>query len=280
MRGAKAVAVVGLILFVGIPAGAQAPAWRFSWKAGQILNYKVEHVTSVAEVIGGAKEQTTSKLNLSKQWKVLSVDAAGVATLQLTLVSMRNEQTRPSGETLLFDSANPDKSTPALKDSLAKFIGTVIAEIRIDANGKVIESKKDPLDRFDAEPPFQVVLPGAVVAQGQSWERPFTIVLNPPQGTGERYAAVQHYQCKEMNAYYARIAVKTAIKNLPPSPLDQVPLFQKLADGEVIFNHSSGMLHGARLRIVRDLTEHQGKNSSYHFESDYKEDFVPATSPK
>src|SRR5687767_5900347 len=114
------VAVVGL--WFASAAGAQGPSWRFDWKKGQELRYRVEHTTTVSETVGKTTEKTSSKLNLLKQWKVLDV-TDGVATLELTLLTMRNEQTRPNGEVLLFDSTQPDKSTPLLKEHMAKFIG-------------------------------------------------------------------------------------------------------------------------------------------------------------
>jgi hypothetical protein len=280
MRAAKFTAVVGLVILGTVPASAQEPSWHFQWKNGQMLKYRVDHNTTVTETVMGVKEQTTSKLKLVKQWKVLAVDGSGVGTLQLTLLSMRNEQIRPNGETLIFDSAEPDKSTPALKDGLMKYVGTPIAEVRIDAQGRVLESKKGPIERYDAEPALLLVLPAGTVTQGKSWERPFTITLNPPQGTGEKYSAVQQYECKETNSQFARIGVRTVVKNMPANPLDQVPLFQRMPEGEVIFNYKSGYLHSAHIRIVRDLTEHQGKNSSYRFESDYREEFVPAATGK
>jgi hypothetical protein len=274
MRRAILAAVVTLAV---TPLGlAQAPEWRFQWKAAQLLNYKVEHNTTVAETIKMAREQTTSKLKLHKQWKVISVDDKGIATLELTLLSMRNEQIRPNGDSLLFDSTDLDKSTPALKEQLMKFVNTPVAEVRIDAAGKVVEVKSGPpLDRYDSEPPFLLTIPVGPARPKQTWERKFTIVLSPPLGTGEKYEAVQEYHCKEMNLHYARVAFKTTIKDLPASPLDQVPLLPKLAKGEVIFSLLDGRMHSVRAHIERELQDHQGKGSSYHFKSDYKEDFVP-----
>src|SRR4051812_43055923 len=105
-----------------VPAApAQAPG-RFAWKKDQILLYRVEQTTTAAEVVDGAKTETTSKHSNLKCWKVLDVDAAGVATFQLWLANLRVEMTKPNGEVLLFDSAAPDKSTPQLRDKLTPFV--------------------------------------------------------------------------------------------------------------------------------------------------------------
>src|SRR5262245_49816115 len=109
MRRYVPAVLLGLAL-VG-PAAAQGAPWRFRWQPNQVLTYRVEHVSSASEVVGSNKVETSSKVNLVNRWQVLAVDAQGSATLQLSLTALRHEQTRPGGEVLLFDSANPDKST-------------------------------------------------------------------------------------------------------------------------------------------------------------------------
>src|SRR5262249_54489017 len=84
-----------LVLLVAITlvqaASAQGGNWQFQFKKGQVLNYQVEHNTVVAEVVEANKVQTQSKLKVTKRWQVEDVDAKGVATLHLSLASMRQE---------------------------------------------------------------------------------------------------------------------------------------------------------------------------------------------
>ncbi len=272
MRFAGTAALVGLV--VTSAASAQTDIRHFRWQTGQVLTYRVEHRTSVAEILNGAKVQTQSRLELVKRWRVLAVDDRGTATVQLTLLSMRSEQVRPDGEILLFDSANPDKSNPDLKKALTKFLGKSLAELRVDANGKVLEVRQGTADTYEAEPPFAIVFPATPVTAGRQWQRSFTITLNPPLGTGEKFTAVQTYTCKAADARQATIAVKTAFTSLPQSPADQIPLFQKQPEGEILFDAQTGRLQRAQLNIVRDLQNHQGPNSSFHFESHYREELA------
>src|SRR4051812_44013630 len=178
----------GLLLVPTAPA--QTGVWAFHWQPGQTLTYRVEQVTQAADNLGETKVETTTKLTNLKRWQVLAVDAQGVATLQLSLVALRIETTTPKGEVLLFDSADPDKSSPQLKEQLVKFIGQPLAVVRLDGRGNLIEvkeSKHGPASRFECELPFTVVLPGAPVQAGMSWERGYRVTLEPPQGTGEKY---------------------------------------------------------------------------------------------
>src|SRR5260370_7744487 len=102
--------VASLVLSAPLPA--QTGGWQFRWQQGQVLTYRVEHISSASEVADGGKSDTTSKLNLTKRWQVQAVDAAGVATLELSLASPRLETTTPGGGTLLFDTTKPVPSTP------------------------------------------------------------------------------------------------------------------------------------------------------------------------
>src|SRR5262249_49812834 len=109
-------------LVLASAAAAQTPGWRFHWQAGQVLTYRVDQVTSASEVVEGKKTETTSKLANVKRWQVLDVDAAGVATLQLSLTSLRIETITPGGEVMKFDSNEPQTSNPQMREQLAKYV--------------------------------------------------------------------------------------------------------------------------------------------------------------
>lgn len=258
-------------------APAQAPAWRFRWQPGQVLVYKVQQVTSALDVAGETKVQTTTSLQNTKQWQVLDVDAQGVATLQLSLRSLRLETTTPKGETLLFDSTNPQQSNPQMREQLAQYVGQPLAVVRVDGRGQVIEvreSKFGPASRFESEPPFALVLPETAPAPGHSWERTYKLTLEPPQGTGEKYDAAQRYVCKAADAATATVTLSTLLKTMPESALDRIPLLQMQPEGEVVFDVQAGILRSVRLRVEKELTGHQGEGSSYRFVSSYTEDFL------
>jgi len=272
---------LNLTLIVGVllagSASAQTSAPRFQWRKDQVLTYRVEQSTSAAEVVGDAKVETRTKLNLAKRWLVKDVDAAGVATLHMSLVAMRLENTRPDGEVMVFDSANPEKSTPELKKSLEGFVGPTLAVLRLDKQGKLVEvkeSKFGPATRFDSELPFGLTLPDGALKEGSAWERGYTITLAPPHGTGEKYSAVQKYVCKTAGADAATITVTTTVKDPPADALEQIPLLQLQPQGELVFDVKNGVLRSARLTIDKELKGHQGEGSSYRFQSVFAEELI------
>ena len=252
------------------PAAAQAPQFRFV--KGQTLTYKVKHHTTASESVDGNQTTTVSKLDLVKRWDVKDVDAAGVATLHLTLTSMRNEQQRPGGDTLLFDSADFGKSTPGLREQMAKFVGTTLAILRVDPAGRVVEVKQGNASRYEAEPPFGVVLPKDVIKPGLAWARAYNITVDPPQGTGEKYPAEQRYECVKLDADQTTINVSTTFKMQPEAVQDRIPLLQKDVKGQVVFDAKAGGLVTARFEIDRTIENHQGPGTSYRLQSKYEEE--------
>jgi hypothetical protein len=266
-----------IALITSSPSPAQTGAWQFRWQPGQVLNYRVEHVTSASEMTASGTSETTTKLHLTKRWQVLEVDGTGVATLQLALAALRLETGTPNRATLLFDSSNPAASDPDLREQLARFVGQPLAVLQVDRLGKVVqvkESKHGPASRFESELPFVIVLPSEAPKPGQTWERAYRITLEPPQGTGEKYQAVQQYTCNTIAGDAASIAVRTSLKTMPESLLDRVPLQQMQPEGEVVFDTKEGRLLRASLRIEKELKGHQGEGSSYRFQSTYEEELV------
>jgi hypothetical protein len=259
------------------PVVAAQTATHFHWQPGRVFTYAVAQVTTVSEVVEGNKVETTTKLNNNKRWQVLAVDAAGVATLQLSLTALRMETTTPRGDVLLFDSAQPDKSDAQLREQLGRYVGQPLIVLRIDGLGHVIEVKEckyGPPSRFESEPPFVFTLPGDALKVGRSWDRNYRMTLEPPQGTGEKYEATQKYLCKSIANGATLVALTTTLKTQPEALADRVPLQQMLPEGEIVFDTELGLLRSARLQIDKELKGHQGENSSYHFQSSYTEQYT------
>jgi hypothetical protein len=273
----KGMTTVIALLTAASLAPAQAPAARLHWQTGQVLTYRVEQATFASEVVGESKVETKTQLNLLKRWQVVGVDAGGVATLQLSLASLRLETTTPDGDTLLFDSAHVDKSTPQMREQMARFVNQPLALLRVDGLGRVVEvkeSKFGPASRYESEPPFVGQLPADGLKTGQTWERAYKMTLEPPQGAGEKYDAVQKYVCKEIKDGAATVAVTTEVKSPPDALADRVPLLQLQPEGEVVYDLKAGRLRSASLKVDRELKNHQGENSSYRLQCTYKVEYV------
>lgn len=178
----------------------------------------------------------------------------------------------PNGETDSFDSTKPDDLK---RNELANLIGPVVAVIRVDPSGKVVEVKDSKFaspTRFTIDLPFKIVLPESGPKLGQNWDRTFTIKLDPPHGTGEKYEALQKYTVKAPANGLTTIGLTTTIKEMPTQVADQIPLLPMLMEGDVYFHEASGRYYAARLKLKKELLNHAGEGTKYVFESTYQED--------
>src|SRR5262245_14037012 len=79
-------------------AVASADAPRFKFQKGDTLAYHLVQTTNVTESVPDEKTNkpiesaVATKVDLVRHWKVTDVDAAGVATLEMSIVSMRWER--------------------------------------------------------------------------------------------------------------------------------------------------------------------------------------------
>jgi hypothetical protein len=265
-----------LVWISGALAQTPAPGTPLRWLPKQVLLYKVEHSTVAADSMGDTKTEVRSLLRLTRRWEVLAVDPAGVATLQMSLTALMQERTTPSGEVIRYDSANPDKSDPQLKEFLGKFLNVPLAVLRVDGYGRVVEvqsSKFGSPGNYENELPFIGILPSGVRV-GQTWERAYQITLAPPLGTGEKFDSVQRYACKSITGDVATVALSTELKATLKAAGDVVPLWQMLPEGEVTWDLKNGRLHSATLKIDKELKGHQGEGSSTKFQSNYTIQYV------
>ena len=259
-----------LVLVTG--SSAQSTSGHFHWVKGQVLHFRVEQTTKVSEVIGGKKAETGFKLNLVKRWEVQEVDQ-GAATVKLSITAMRHEQQRPNGEVLRFDSTNPDKCTPELREQMGKYIGQTLAILKVDGQGKVLEVIKGSANQYESDPPFVLRLPAEPLLVGTAWERTYQITLDPPLGTGEKIASRQKYQVTALANGLATIRMNTDLK-MPTAISERMPLLQKQPEGEIVFNIQAGRVQSVDLHIDKELQNHQGEGSSYRFVSSYKEQYA------
>jgi hypothetical protein len=277
--------LIGVVVLAANPVFAQEPL-RFQWKPGQVLTYSVQQTIAIRETArqpgadAPVTTATATKLNLTRRWDVKSLDAAGTATLEMSITAMRQEINRPGGpdaagkptiDTIVLDSATGEG-----RKQMAAFLGKPIVTAKVDARGRLLDAKATAgsADRLRAELPFRVVLPEQAPAAGGSWQRAFVIQLDPPAGTGEKYDATQTYTLKGEAQGHAVVGVATALKAAPKDPAEVPPLVPLLWEGEVYFHKATGRYAGAKLSVKQEVANHQGDGTKFVYESQYTEALV------
>jgi len=273
-----AMSLRSMLLPVVFAVFAPAAPAQFKFTRGQTLHYKVDQTTQVTNIERDTKTVLASRTELVKRWEVLDVDPQGVATLRMTITSLRFVQRLPNGETLSFDSTHPEASPKALRDQMSGFVGKASVQLRIDAAGKILDAKPlvpAPTRHYESEPPFVLTFSGTPIEAGKTWSRAYVIALDPPLGAGEKFDAEQHFEVKNVTPNQAVIAFRASLKNPPQEPAEAIPLLQKQPTGEAVFDTTRGLLLSARSTCGGAVEGHAGAGSRYEYTSFYQEILLP-----
>jgi hypothetical protein len=160
---------------------------------------------------------------------------------------------------------------------MAEYLNRPVVLVAVDAQGRLVEVKEakgGSAARLHAELPFRVLLPDAAPAAGRTWDRAFTLKLDPPLGAGEAHEFTQTYTAKGTRDGLLVVGVGTALKAPPKTAGEQVPLVPMLWTGEVYFNPTAGTYHAARLEAKSELANHLGEGTKFVYQSVYTEDLV------
>ncbi len=270
-----------LLTICGLFAHAQVEEPKpihFQWAKGKVMNYKIEQSVQLTETSIDEKSRkpvltnTTTKLQASKTWTVTAVDDAGVATLELTITSMRQEIIQATGDEKptrkILDSANPEDA------KVMTFLNKPCVTVCLNSQGAVIETKsanEGTTDRLRVELPFRVKLPKDSIKTGSNWENKFVLKLPPPLGTGEKFDAAHKFTLKGFNGDVAVFGMKTELaKPLEDSALVPV-VMHSMWNGDVFVNAKLGTYAGAKLTIKKEIPNYIGPGTKLSYQNEYIE---------
>ena len=263
-----------LLALAAALALSQSAAAQYRFVAGETLVYDVRQTTTVEEAAPdeGSTEvrtgMTVTKLELEKRWRVVAVDAAGVATLELTISRMKQEIARPgpldkAGKPTV-DRVTLDSATEEGRGAMP-FLGKPVQTVRVNAAGELVSppaGKKPPL------PPFALVFP---TTSAPSWTRPLPATLEPPYGTGEVVELVQRFEALTPTT----VRLTTAPKDDKLDAVNLAGVVSLLSGGELKFEN--GRYLGGTLKVDRTVERHAGPNSKLRYESTVVETLKPGS---
>lgn len=277
MRGGKTLAIIAAIVAATADvAQAQVPS-RFQFQHGQVLQYRVEQVSSATDSLGDYRTTVSTRVEQVKCWQVLNVEPDGTALMQLSLLKLKVSQRLPTGEVWEFDSTSPDLSHPLLRDRLGDYVGKRLAVLRVDPWGRIVEVRSSalvPADHYQVELPFVACLPGRELAVGQTWVRTFRIPVESSNKARNEVEAEQQFQVRGIHNNQIAIAFTTQFRDQPREALARLPLLQYQPQGEAVFDPQLGLVVSARYVSSGIVEGHQGDGSRYEFSSEIRETLI------
>jgi hypothetical protein len=208
--------VSGLVVLGGAAASLAQDALKYTWSKGEVVHYR-----SVQENVGkmtamGMTRTTTQRQEFVQRFEVKDVDAEGVATLDVSVLSVKIVTEQGEGGSATYDTTKPADQqydgSPRLKASM-EYMGALIGEhmtVTMEPTGAVrkVEGMAKVVDKMQAKmgnanamaarnlrtamgdeamraslERFFRVLPPKPVAKGDTWT---TSLEQPMAATGGR----------------------------------------------------------------------------------------------
>jgi len=271
--------VLVMCLCVGVACVASAQVnLQHSYTKGEELKYQLKQETNVEEttVDPQTKKLTTLKtvttLTLSRTWKIVSVEADGSATLELTITAIKDEvvQTKDDekAKTRSLDSSKEDdaKAMP--------FLNQPSMTVTLDRRGEVVSVKgegKDLEAKLKEQLPLRAFLPKGPIKAKDTWTREFTITTP----TKEKFETIQEFAIKGQNGDYIVLSQTTTPKEKVTDDTVIPMLAHLLWNGEVFFNGKTNQYHGAKLKATQNIKNHRGEGTKFIYKSEFTEAQVP-----
>lgn len=232
---------------------------RYHFEPGSSLTYKLNHELTIENVVGGNKQEYTSKSESTRVYRVLEVSRES-ALLELTVTHLKVDATLPSGNRIQVDSAT-DASHP-----LAKLAGKPIVRFRVTTTGEItdVQRMQPDVQGIDATLQYSFVrLPEVAVGVGDTWRARLDFTLPPPLGAGRTVPLLQQYKITDIAGHQVTIELRTALEGGDEVPAStEAAVAQFLMEGPVLFNIAQGHLQRSDFVVDRIVKGHAGEDSA------------------
>ncbi len=225
---------------------------RYKFIEGQVIRYEVSSRDDYVIKIGMDEDTPFSYQDSVKNYRVISVDQDGLATLELMNMEWVKTHVNQNGQQAEYDSRE-NEEPETLFAPLASMVGKKHLRVDISATGDIVRIetllKKDKEVKELAQDVL-VKLPEEPVKVGGLWKEDVTVPLNLPGGSLKQNIKLQRrYFIQSVKDGIAKISMKTKILT-PLNNADlEIQLIRRQPEGTILFDLEKGLV------ISREVTQ-------------------------
>ena len=261
-------AAVVFVLNAGTSRGAEIEKekWllRYSWQAGDVLNWEVTHSNRTVTRIGTTTENIDTHTHSMKSWTVEKVDENGVGTVVNTVPWVDMRERREDGTMRSFDSRKemvPEDGFETVPESL----GRELSRVEISPRGEQL-SRKDYRATTIVQQANQayvcIEFPEEAIPVGHSWTHQYPIYVQNSAGELKRVEMLQRFTLEAVSNGIARIAYSTKILSPVQDMAIKAQLLDRLYEGTFLFDVTRGRAILLTERVDQSVLGFRGDVSS------------------
>lgn len=249
---------------------------RYSWNAGDVLNWEVTHSNRTLTKVGTQAENVDTFTHSMKSWTVEKVDENGVGTIVNSVPWVDMRERRQDGTMLTFDSRKemaPEEGFDTVPESL----GRELSRVQISPRGEQI-SREDYRATTIVQQANQayvcIVFPEKAIPVGHSWTHRYPIYAQNKIGELKRVEMIQRFTLESVSHGIAKIAYSTKILSPIQDQAIRAQLADRLYEGIFLFDVTRGRAIMLTERVDQSVLGFRGEVSSLKITIDFTERLV------
>lgn len=248
-------------------SGVSSYRLRYQFEKNEVLNYQVDHETTMTTTTPQYSEKVTNKVESRKNHRVVGLDSQGNATLELMIENAKMSAQFGDAKPLCYDSKNP-KDCPKVYQHMRPIIGRPLARVQVSPLGKLLETrpqlpfsvlakakivKADGSFSEDTSQNFLVEFPEKAVKVGESWTDTFQVKVSVGRSLKQNVTMQRSYELESVNGNLATIKLRTGLITPTRDGMILGQLIQMAPKGTIVFDLEKGRILSRTLTI--DKTE-------------------------
>ncbi len=259
---------------IGAEPAAEPLTLRYRFSPDQTVHYTVEQESQDFYKRGEAQQQVNYGTTTWKNYRVVSVDDAGNAVLELQIDRVVLKASEDGSDEIRFDT-QAEEAPPSQFVGVLKTVGQPMARVKISSQGAVVSQGEKGLMEWllsDVPDPgpdslsdmnLLIPLPEKPVKVGEVWKEPFDmqvqIELTKPL---QRTVKLQRqYRVESVEGSQAIISFATAVLTPLQDPAQEAQIIKKLASGKVVFDLHEGLIVSRTSRVDAEVVGFNGPSS-------------------
>ena len=251
---------------------------RYDFKEGDVIRWNVVHKATIKSTVQGTSQTAWTSSTSQKAWRIDKVTDDGEITFThlVERVQMANQI---SGRAKVEWDSNSKEEVPLGYQDAAKAVGVPLTEVRMTAQGKILQ-RLEKLNQPGAnnDTPITVLFPEEAIPVGHVWSEPHEVRLKVKEGGTKAVQTRRRFELLSVRNGVAVISVNFQVLTPLRDPALEAQLIQRLAKGELRFDVDAGRLISQQLDVDRRLHDFSGPGSLMHYLSRFTEELSDGSS--
>jgi len=282
------------------PSGATATAtegkptrYRMAYRfvPEERVSYSIQHDSRIASSANSRQEVALNNTRTVRSYRVLEVNPAGEAKLELQIDSVWMSSAFEDAEgqrspAVVFDSTQPPGDNPPPQFAVVREnVGRPQAIVTVDAQGRMLSGRRlnvregevaegDPRQRMES---FLLTLPNAEIAVGETWKDPMDVPVRAETKLMVKVRLLTTYKLDKVEGDEAHVSYRTVVLTPLDDPRIAAQLMQREMSGQFVFDLASGRVVSREAKLDRNVVGAFGAQSSVHATAEYTEKLVLPT---